>query len=63
MKIVFPLNWEKISFPRVLIRDISPHGRDLFWQGKTLRETDIQNGRHKLEEKWLSFLVFERIKT
>ena len=63
MKIVFPLNWEKILFLRVVMRNISPHGRDLFSQGKTLREADIQNGRHKLEEKWLSFLKFEHIKT
>ena len=29
--VVAPLNWEKIQFPRVHIRNISPAGQDLFW--------------------------------
>ena len=50
MKIVFPLFYRLIGkkiFPRVHIRNISPHGRDLFsclLGGKILREANIQNG-------------------
>ena len=61
MKLVFPLNRDKILFPRVLKRNISPHGRDLFWQGKTLRQANIQNGRHKLEEKNGSVFLYLNI--
>ena len=35
---------------------------ELMLGGKISRETNIQNGWHKLEEKWLSFVVFENIR-
>ena len=70
MKIVFPLfcrlTGKKILFPRVHIRNISPPGRYLFCRAgrcEILRETNIQNGGHKLEEKWLSFVVFANTRT
>ena len=68
MIIVFPLfsrlTGKNILLPHVYMRNISPPGRDLFCKllgGKILGEANIQNGRHKLEEKSLSFIVFEDI--
>ena len=60
MKIVFPLfshfTGKKILFPCL---------GEIYFDGllgeKILREANIQKGWHKLEEKWLSFVVFEHI--
>ena len=40
------VNREKDLFPCFHILNISPHGRDLFWQAfrKILREANIENG-------------------
>ena len=71
MKIVLPLfshlTGKKI-FASVHKSNIFPPGRDLFWWavrgwGEILQEANIQNGRHKLEEKWLGFVVFEHIRS
>ena len=32
-------------------------------RGKILEEANIQSGWHKLDEKWLSFVIFEYVKT
>ena len=69
MKIVFPLLFlltrENILFARVHIRKISRLGEIYFGEllgRKILRKANIQNGWHKLEEKWLSFVVFGNIR-
>ena len=61
--LVFCLTRKKILFPRVHIRNISMPGRDLFQRAvKWENFTNIQNELPKLEERWFSFVVFERIR-
>ena len=53
MKIVFPLfsrlTGEKILFPRVHIRNISPSGQDLFW-----RAVRWENFERSQYSKWVT---------
>ena len=57
------LTGKKVLFSRVHIQNIP---RLIYFGGllgeKILQEANIQNGWPKLEEKWLSFAVFEHIR-
>ena len=70
MKIDFPLfshlTGKNIYFFLALIYEIFPRLGEIYFGellgGKILRKASIQNGWHKLEEQWLSFVVFENIR-
>ena len=59
---VFPLFSRLTAF----IYEIFPRLGEIYFAellgGKILREVNIQNGWHKIEQKWLSFAAFENIR-
>ena len=61
--IVFSLTWEKdIISSRSYMYHFPAWARFILascWVGKIWRKANIQNGWHKLPEKWLSFVAFE----
>ena len=69
MKIPSPL-FSRLTGKRyyflAFIYKMFPHLGEIYFGGllggKILREANIENGLHKLQEKWINFVVFEHIR-